>query len=164
MTEFIVALIASLVFTAAIAYVVWIRIRVLRLKTDLMNILLALRHEAMILGCPSDPAYRTFCRAIMGMEENADLLSLSAIRYAKDHIQVENQLGSENPDMQKVLDTFSAKVSSRVANYLIRETLSGRLYVFRNGYRRKMEEKQKVKCDVLLTFEPIGSMMCHCST
>ena len=118
-------------FVLTLAYALWVRVRVLRLRQDLFAIRDELFDRATEFDAFLDPAYREARRQINGTIALADLISIpvvvrvSARAWSQGSIERDPLQSTSIPAMQAAIAHADEATSRRVFRYLAKETLVG---------------------------------------
>jgi hypothetical protein len=123
----IVFVIAGIGMAVVIGYAFWIKIRVLRLKTDILELAVDLRQSAIRLGKTDDPAFKwTFQLLKIAAGDFCGQISLPTMAYLavvrKDKVEWPV---SDDPELQKALTACKNRLGQRMSQYILLETLGG---------------------------------------
>jgi hypothetical protein len=152
---------ASVAFSAALGFFFWHDVRVFRLKVDLLAILVEFKLKAESLNAFQEEDVKLCYKVIHCLIETAGNLSLSVINLAASLGAQERTLSSSRPEVQGIIDEALQKVTRRVADYIVKDTFDGRVFL----YKSKREAKKKIKSDVknriAKSVEPLARYTVH---
>jgi hypothetical protein len=123
-------IVSSAALAGLIGYAFWVPVRLLRLQADLLEIYAGLREEAARLNALNDPAFLRADESLLEAIRSPELFSVPIMIYlhgAKQKMLSPN-FPSANPAVQEMLLRVKDAASLRLANYLIYETLTGRIF------------------------------------
>jgi hypothetical protein len=115
------------------AYAFWVRLRVLKLQTALLEVQFNLYEKARTENGLNDPAYRHTREVLKTTIDMAETISVSTVMYmvgvalAKKQLYDAVPVKSENPTLQKAIEEAYDQTVKVGVRFLKRDTLSGRI-------------------------------------
>jgi hypothetical protein len=167
--------VASVLLALVIAYASWTKISLLRLKADLLEIMVKLQKRGLECGWLDDPAFKAAINIIFFVEKSAEFISMPTIDFITDRIPSSDGSGfgqlTKNSALQNAIKQSINDVSARATNYVLRDTLAGWLYRLKpaasqtNPNRKiaKKEIRENIKKQLKRSLEPLGALnsLCH---
>lgn len=118
---------AVLSLSGVIAYLYWIKIRVIRLQQEIFDKRDALFDRVVELDALDDPAYQTARYCLNGLIRFVPYLSVPLVTYMVSHESdtQETLPKSANPVLQHAIDEVFSWTAKRLYRYIVRETATG---------------------------------------
>jgi hypothetical protein len=135
-TGMIVLFFSGIGLALVMAYAFWVEFRVLRLKLDLMTIILDFAQEAKRLGIKDHPEFLKIQLATLRTVKHADRWSYPSFLYFLLKSEANGlRIGpppvkTNDPQVINLIGRYNIQFGMRLADYLICETLCGWILFF----------------------------------
>jgi hypothetical protein len=144
---------SSIALAGVTAYSFWVKIRVIRLKADYIEIMLDFRDQARKIGATEEVAYQRFMYLMRYcVRTHAERLSFATTLYIHlkceaNGIQPEQQpFPIDNPKLRDAIDVASHRLGRRSIDYMAYETLTGRMLlpILKSLPRFSKDEEERI--------------------